>query len=171
MRIQEEHEISLRLLKDVFSDFSEQQDSTSLVVMVDDYSFPDPTFDYISFTEWLEKSGYKPDLVFRESQLIALCDEVIGIIEDGALRSQLVDYIKTKKYPCSLFIAAWYLLRLGKLKSPLFPESLTAKKLVNILPESFKPFEDKGLEIIKATKYADAANSIDYRFIEGRLIA
>jgi hypothetical protein len=143
----------------------------SLVVMVDDYSFPDPTFDYNAFGKWLDEKGFKPDLVFRESQLLPVCDAVLDIMTNAGLKSQITDYIKAKKYPCSLFIAAWYLLRLGKLESPLFPAELQSSALINILPESFKPFEEKGIEIIKSTPYTDSVSSIHYKFLPGRLIA
>lgn len=144
--------------------------SLSLVILVDDYSFPDPTFDYDSFTSWLIEKGFKPDIVFRESQLIPLCDEVLKHLQDGKLHEQLNDYIKTKKYPCSLFIAAWYLLRLGFLEYSTFPKDLCAKELVNILPESFKPFEDKGLEIMSKTDFPESAKSVKHHYIEGRLL-
>ena len=168
-RIDEEHATSLEVLRALKEQLDGQ--SVSLVVMVDDYSFPDPTFNYKEFVAWLGQQGMKPDLVFRESQLVPLCDEVISLLQDEKLKQEIVDYIKAKKYPCSLFIAAWYLLRLGHLQSALFPNELYAKKLINILPESFKPFEDKGLDIMKATKFAEAVKKIEYKFFEGRLIA
>lgn len=140
-------------------------------MLVDDYSFPDPTFDYNTFTSWLTNKGFKPGIVFRESQLITLCDEVLHRLKDNRLHEQLNNYIKAKKYPCSLFIAAWYLLRLGYLKHLSFDENLYASRIINILPKSFKPFEDKALEIIAATEFAGAEKRIEYSFIEGRLIA
>lgn len=169
--ISDEHQTSVNVLGDVIAKAHAEQKETSLVVMVDDYSFPDPSFDYGSFTTWLDEQGFNPDLLFRESQLIPVCDQVLGIMEDGKLKMQIIDYVKSKKYPCSLFIAAWYLLRLGKLSSDLFPTELVSDELFNILPESFKPFEDKGLEIIAATPYADCVEQIRYEFLPGRLIA
>ncbi|MEJ0072878.1 MAG: hypothetical protein WDN27_02190 [Candidatus Saccharibacteria bacterium] len=168
-KIDEEHKTSLDILNGLRADLEGK--STSLVVMVDDYSFPDPTFDYDEFSGWLNEHGFKPDVVFRESQLIPVCDEVLGLIENQKLKGEIVDYIKAKKYPCSLFIAAWYLLRLGKVSYPAFSNELAADKLINILPESFKPFEDKGLEIIASTRFADAVDAIEYKFFPGRLIA
>ena len=82
-----------------------------------------------------------------------------------------MDYITLKKYPCSLFIAAWYLLRLGHLNHQYFNPDFTAEELVNILPKSLKPFEEKALEIIKATAFADSADRISYQYFEGRMIA
>lgn len=165
--ISEEHELSLDLLSKAIS----THNNTSLVVMVDDYSFPDPTFDYDAFVAWLDENGYKPDLMIRESQLIPACDTVLNLINDDRLKNQITDYVKAKKYPCSLFIATWYLVRLGKIELPGFPEDLISESLLNILPESFKSFEDKGLEIIKATQYSEFTKDIEYKFIPGRLIA
>jgi hypothetical protein len=169
-KINEEHELSLKELKNAIK--HQVPHEAVLMVMVDDYSFPDPTFSYDEFITWLDTQGYKPDFTIRESQLIPVCDEVLKLIpDDNKLKSQLVDYIKAKKYPCSLFIAAWYLLRLGYIEHPVFDARFAANKLLNILPTSFEPFEQKGLEIIAATPFKEAVNVISYRWIEGRLIA
>lgn len=170
-RINDEHKTSLEILGKIKNEIQHNNQTSSLMVMVDDYSFPDPTFDYGTFSTWLSDQGHEPELIIRESQLIPLCDEVLSMVEDSELKEQIKDYIKSKKYPCSLFIAAWYLLRLGKLSSLFFPEELYANKLVNILPESFKPFEDRGLEIIKSTIHKNCVDSIEYSFLPGRMIA
>lgn len=164
-KIGKEHELSLNELSNIV------EPNKSLVVMVDDYSFPDPTFDYTSFTTWLAEQGHKPDVVIRESQLIPQCDQLLNLMRDGKLKEEIVDYIKAKKYPCSLFIATWYLLRLGKLQHSEFSGNEIASRLTNILPESFKPFEDKAIEIIQNTQYAEFVDRIVNRYIEGRLIA
>jgi hypothetical protein len=161
----EEQALSLKILGEL------KNENASLVVLVDDYSFPDPSFDYELFSKWLSEEGFQPDLVFRESQLIPVCDVVLKLLEDETLKNQIIDYIKAKKYPCSLFIAAWYLLRLGHIQSPLFPHSLVTEQLINILPTSFKPFEDKALEIIERTEYKDAVFKIKHRYFDGRLVA
>ena len=164
--IGEEHQLSL----DILGKVKGNGDTASLVVLVDDYSFPDPSFDYGSFTRWLADRGFKPDLVLRESQLIPLCDEVIKLVEDETLKNEMVGYVRAKKYPCSLFIAAWYLLRLGRLSAAFFPSELQAQKVINILPESFRPFEEKGLEIIRSTKFATDADKVEYCYFKGRAI-
>ena len=166
-RIGEEHSFSLEILKDV----KKEESNISLVVMVDDYSFPDPSFNYDEFIAWLTEQGYKPDAVFRESQIIPVCDEVLKVMQDDSLKSQITDYVRAKKYPCSLFIAAWYLLRLGELQHQMFDSGLVAKRLINILPSSFAPFEDKALEIIQATPFAGRVQDIKNKYFEGRLVA
>jgi hypothetical protein len=170
-KIGEEHRLSLEVLQSLKRKYDLLGKTMSLVVMVDDYSFPDPTFDYDAFSDWLASHNLKPDLVIRESQLIPACDEVLKLIENDKLRNPIEDYIRAKKYPCSLFIAAWYLVRLGKISHSQYDDSLTARKLMNILPESFKPFEDKGLEIISATGLVDPDDVIEYEFLAGRLLA
>jgi len=163
-KIDQEHLVSLKELGKVY------ENNDSLVVMVDDYSFPDPTFDYDSFINWLGYNGYKPHLILRESQLIPLCDQVIKLVKDIKLKKELIAYIKIKKYPCSLFIAAWYLLRLGKLEYSVFPKQEYSENLINILAESFKPFEDRAIEILSATKYKDVVSNIKNIYISGREI-
>lgn len=169
--VSEEHELSIDILTRVRKDIESEGKKMSLAIMIDDYSFPDPSFDYDEFLGWLDSRNSKPNVSIRESQLIPACDEVLRLIEDSELKVQLVDYVKAKKYPCSLFIAAWYLLRLGKISSAIFPKTEVADEILNILPKSFKPFEDKGLEIIEATKYRETTKNIRYKFLPGRLIA
>lgn len=115
--------------------------------------------------------GFKPDLMIRESQLIPACDEVLKLVTDHKLSEQISDYVRAKKYPCSLFVATWYLLRLGYITSPIFDSKLVSKNLLNILPASFKPFEDKAFDIINSTKFSEATKQIDYKYFEGRLVA
>lgn len=170
-QIGEEHKLSLEILSEIRKEKDLSHHTSSLVVLVDDYSFPDPSFDYQSFSEWLETEGHAPDLMLRESELIPICDEVLSLIEDEYLKKEISEYISGKKYPCSLFISAWYLTRLGFLQSNIFNPEFTAKKLINILPESFKPFEDKAMEIIRSTKFKEAAEQIEYRFIPGRKLS
>ena len=168
-RIGDEQKLSTEILSEIKKEHEGKE--ISLVVMVDDYSFPDPSFSYDDFAIWLNEKGFKPYIVLRESQLIPLCDEVLKLIKDKELEGQISDYVRAKKYPCSLFVATWYLLRLGCIKSPIFRNEESAQKLINILPESFKPFEEKAFEIIRATEYADKVNNITNKYFKGRLVA
>lgn len=169
-QIPTEQQLSQSLAIPLVKGYQAENKTYSLVVMVDDYSFPDPDFDYEAFLAWLSDQDTPVDHMIRESQLIPVCDEVVKQLSDP-LRHEITDYVQNKrKYPCSLFIAAWYLLRLGKIDSPLLAKELTAKRLVNILPESFQPFEEKGFELIEATEYSDAKSSIENIYIRGREI-
>lgn len=170
-QIGEEQKLSLHALSKVYREEQEKEHTVSLVVLVDDYSFPDESFDYKKFLLFLEDHGFKPDIMIKESELIPLADEVLWMIKNDELREQVADYVKNKKYPCSLFIATWYLLRLGYISSPIFPEHFTARKLINILPKDLKHFEEKALEIIESTRFPEAVYGIEYKYFEGRLIA
>jgi hypothetical protein len=166
-----EHHVAVEVLADVTQGLDQNGESFNLIVLVDDYSFPDPSFDYPAFSEWLKDKGYKPDFMYRESQLIPVCDEVLKLVKDERFKAQVLSYIKNKKYPCSLFIAAWYLVRLGALSHPAFASEIQAKRIINILPESFRPFEEEGLRLIRATDHVALADKIEYRYLEGRLLA
>lgn len=167
-KINEEHKFSVDTLKQLTKEYATQK--ISLVVLVDDYSFPDPSFNYETFSKWLAEEGFEPDLILRESQLIPVCDEVLKVVNDKKLGDELLSYIRKKKYPCSLFIATWYLLRLGYLSNPIFDTNLVAKMVINILPLSFKPFEDKARDIIASTPFSRVLENIDNKYFEGRLI-
>lgn len=168
-RIGDEQRLSVDILGDIKKEHSNKD--ISLVVMIDDYSFPDPSFNYEDFAKWLDEKGFKPDIVLRESQLIPLCDEVLKLIHNKELEVQISDYVRTKKYPCSLFVATWYLLRLGCIQSSILADQNIAASLINILPESFKPFEEKAFEIIRSTQYADKVDTITNKYFKGRLVA
>jgi hypothetical protein len=170
-KIDKEHHLSVEILEELYKQEKKKSHSISLVVLVDDYSFSDPSFDYNEFSFWLGEKGFKPDLIIRESQLIPLCDQVLNISSDSKLKEQISDYIRAKKYPCSLFVASWYLLRLGYITAPFFDKNQTAKKIINILPLSFKPFEDQAIEIIESTEFASTVKQIEWKYFEGRLVA
>jgi hypothetical protein len=168
-RIGDEQKLSVEILSEIKKGHAGKK--ISLVVMVDDYSFPDPSFNYEDLTKWLHEKGFQPDIVLRESQLIPSCDDVLKLIQNKELETQISDYVRAKKYPCSLFVATWYLLRLGCIKSSIFEAENVALDLINILPESFKPFEEKAFEIIRATQYADKVDKITNKYFKGRLVA
>ena len=62
-------------------------------------------------------------------------------------------------------------MRLGYIKTLLFDEKYLASQLVNILPISFKPYEDKALEIIAKTNFAGAEKQIEYHFLEEKALS
>lgn len=170
-QINDEHELSLKILKEILETNIIKRDDVSLCLMVDDYSFPDPDFNYQELVGFLTRHDLKPDILIRESILIKDCDYVISLIIDEDLRKEIADYIREKKkYPCSLFIATWYLVRLGCIKSDIFDNSFCADRLVNILPESFKPFEEKGFDIINNTSFKNVIEKIENKYFQGRAI-
>lgn len=167
--IKKERDLEIEILGNLFLKINRKD--VNLVVMVDDYSFPDPTFNYSEFKNNLENISYKIDFSIRESQLIEDCDKVLSLLRDMDLKNEIVNYIKSKKkYPCSLFVAAWYLIRLGKINSNLFKPELASENLINILPKSFEPFENKAFDIIRNTEFRGVISNIENIYFEGRKI-
>jgi hypothetical protein len=138
----------------------------SLCVMLDNYTFPDREFDKDKFLGWLKSRGETPDIFINEGDLIPAAGEVIELVSPKRARS-LKKYIEEKKYPCSLFIATWYLARMGKLKSSPLEINKFSDKLINILHERLKPYEDEGREIILDTPFADVVNNISNVYFGG----
>ena len=166
-RITEEQALSLEILGEVQKEGS---GSTALLVMVDDYSFPNYSFDYGTLAAWLTERGFEPDAMFRESELVPMCDEVMALVKDINLKYQLTEYVRTKRYPCSLFIATWYLLRLGAIQHQLFDSGLIAKRIINILPSRFIPFEEKAVQIIESTSFSGETKNIENRYFADHLV-
>ncbi len=170
-QISAEHVLSLEILQGVLKENEIRSEDVSLCVMVDDYSFPDPSFNYEELVDFLTKHDMRPDILIRESALIKDCDYIVSLINDEKLKNEISVYIREKKkYPCSLFIATWYLVRLGCIKSKIFDNRFCADRLINILPESFKPFEEKGFEIINNTSFKNVIEKIENKYFQGRSI-
>ena len=170
MIVGQEQQVSIKVLKECQRHFVKNGENPSFTVLIDDYSFPEGSFNYSEFNNWLIKQGIPPDVIMQESYLIPQCDKVLSIITKKSLKKKLESYVKSNRYPCSLFIAAWYLLRLGKLRHPKFPKKYYAKRLINILPESFKPYEDKALQIISKTIFKGSEKMIEHRYFTGKKI-
>lgn len=159
-------EASLAFLKSLNTQLGQQGKTASLVLLVDDTSYENKAFDFDSYGKWLEKGGVKPDLVFKESDIIPVYDEVLKIIDFNKLSPVLAEKVHLGECTSQIFIVAWFLLRLGYISSSNFDEKYQAKNIFNILPESFKAGEDEVLEIIKATPFREAVDKVEYKFIE-----
>jgi hypothetical protein len=157
---------SLDYLVEVRKQLEAEGKTYSLCVMLDNYTFPDRIFDKTSFLEWLRSRGETPDVFINEGDLIPAADEVITLVSPKKARS-LRRYIEEKKYPCSLFIAAWYLSRMGKLKNHPSAINQFSDKLINILHERLEPYEEEGREIILDTPFAEVVNNITNRYFGG----
>lgn len=147
--------------------------STSRLVLVDDHS-PTISFDrfnFNSFLRHLKTSNALPDVVVMESEIAKYCESTLNLINDNRLKWQLERYIESrKKIPCSLFIAAWYLLRLGAFGQENVnvvygnSEKIFSSKIITILPDSFQTPESNASEIINATKFKSLNNRIERIF-------
>ncbi len=156
---------SLDALREQIDSLSKENKSHSLVLLVDDESYENKDFDFDSYSKWLQESGFKEAAIYRESQIKPICSEILSSIDKSQLHPNTASLLENENFPSQLYIATWFLLRLGYIKSPIFSENLISKSIFNILPESFKKGEEESIEIIKATPYVKAADQISYKFI------
>ena len=146
-----ENAASIDMARMIAADLSAKQQTYQGVVMIDDYSpGGDNGFDYDLFLKRLaQKAAPRESAIIRESDLLAVNEQVLTAMRDRRLRRKLVRYIARHdgKHPCSLFIAAWYLVRLGILPDPTGRID-TAHNLINILPVRFEEQETAARKII-----------------------
>jgi hypothetical protein len=151
----------------------EKELSTSRLILIDDYSpaVSFNRFDFDSFFKNLKKLNALPDVVVMESEIAKCCEITLGLISDNRLKRQLEKYVESrKKYPCSLLIASWYLLRLGAFGQDsmkvVYGNSLKifSDRIITILPDSFQTPENNASEIIKSTKFKDLDSKIERIF-------
>lgn len=113
----------------------------------------------------LDSKNAKPDAVILESALAEVCKKLVPLIKDKSIRKSLTHYYKTRqKWPCSLCVAAWYLVRLGKLEYK--KADLVSQKIISILPDRFETPEAKARNIIQATEFKESLDNIEIIFFE-----
>ncbi len=147
--------------------------SPSRLVLIDDYSpaISFERFNLQSFLKQLEENKALPDVIVRESSLTKFCQMTLDLMVDGRVKHQLMRYIQSrKKFPCSLFIASWYLLRLGAFGKPRVEiaygneDKIFSKEIITILPDSFQTPERNATDIISSTKFNDLNKKIERIF-------
>lgn len=156
------HALSVLLLKSIL----EKSFTHNLCVMVDDYSPSEETsFDYNRFLSELKTLNAVPQHIIFESQLLIHNKRILDQTRSTKVGRSLASYIDRKeKHPCSLFIASWYLIRLGYMRNNW--GILPAEKLINILNESFLLHERKALPIIKAFTGENLSHKINNYYIK-----
>ncbi|MFE3261001.1 hypothetical protein ACFXPS_38555 [Nocardia sp. NPDC059091] len=145
------------------------------IVLVDDYStgLPVGRFDMEEFLSRLSRHNALPDVVVLESTLSPFCPLVVDLIGDSKLKRKIIGYHRTRgRYPCSLLVATWYLLRLGFFGNPDVPcvygtaEKLYTDRILTILPDCFMTPETDALEIIRETGNLSMIQNIEHIFFE-----
>lgn len=107
----------------------------------------------------------RPTLVFRESMLNALCEQTLGELQNNGATQELQDLRSEEGYSGALYIAVWMLLRLGHVSHPDFPEAQVSERIINILPEEFRKGEEVSMQIVRQTRFPEAADRIEYVFV------
>ena len=162
-----EHLMSLELMKSKENELKQIGFSVARHVLIDDYSTATglDRFNKDGFLQQLKTQQAEPDITVLESTLLNACNELINKINDKKLRKSLTDYYKTRKiWPCSICVAAWYLVRLGAIKYK--EQDLVSGKVISILPDRFKTPELEAKNIIEATEFRDYIKKIEVIFFE-----
>lgn len=165
--IEDRHKEGLDSLKAIQQSWSFEFDK---IVLIDNYN---PTTHITSADDvlaYLSGAGMLPDYWAYEGDMIENAQKFLDSIPDSKLKRSYLRYIENKgKYPCSLLTATWYLTRLGKFDTSVIKATgpvqyAPAKRLFNLLPEDYKPVEDRAFELILHSPYAAEADKIQDLF-------
>jgi SAM-dependent methyltransferase len=155
-----------------FGHLTDIQPGAQYVTMVDDYNVRQQFQQRhaLAAAQLLDEAGRRPDLIFGES---SFANHAISLLHEleGRIGSSQVRYLdKHSRLTCSLLTAAWYLTRLDVYSSPrdrLHGLGLTpAVRLLNILPRIYEDTEQKVHDVLKASPYAWAIDSLHYEWID-----
>lgn len=164
-----EQQKSIEIMQQREYQLLEEGESVLRLIMVDDYSVINRFFDYERFEHDIYEHGGDPHLYIREGQLRDLARNFIDNHPKKSKRRSYKRYIESRRgyLPCSLFIATWYLLRLGYIQDPLlFSPRFIADKTITVLPQRFAEVEERGVDLIRKSSYSEAVNKIEQIYFE-----
>lgn len=167
----QEHRNSLAVLKLILDVLRSGNKSYSLNLLIDEYHPEDKALDVGDFIGKLKEHGFAPDYFYLESNLHA----DIGLFVAGLTKEKYVNdyhrYLeKNGKSPCSYLVANWYLKRLGVLpindlkKLAQEDKPFCGRKIINILDEKYKETENRAIDLIKNSSYAQYVDDIIYYY-------
>lgn len=160
-RIDEWHEQGLEIMRALGKswDFTYNK-----VVLIDNYNPTETNITADEIMDYLKAKGMQPDHWAHEGDIIENAKLFLETLPESKLKRSYVKYIdKNSKYPCSLLTATWYLTRLGHFPSDMIravdsddytvATHPSAKRLFNVLPESYIPVEARATRLIAASPY------------------
>lgn len=165
--IEDRHKEGLDSLKAIQQSWSFEYDK---IVLIDNYNPTNHITSADDVLTYLDDAGMLPDFWAYEGDMIENAQKFLDSMPASKLKRSYLRYIENKgKYPCSLLTATWYLTRLGKfdmavIKSTNNQQYMPAKRLFNLLPEDYKPVEDRAFELILHSPYAKEADKIQDLF-------
>ena len=173
--IGKEHERSVRLFHKLANELHKKEEDFSSLVLVDDYNATERILDVQELVNFFQEKGARPDFVAYESKLTTAAQKVLDMSHGSEKKLAHSFYATNGKLPCSLFIATWYLIRLGKIEVEedfidwdlsLRSEFETAEKLINILPDYYKGVEKRAMKLLQEGPYADVVSLIDNQYFD-----
>ncbi len=156
-------------------------------VLIDEFNPERTTLDIPAFINMLEKRGASVDFVAYESRFQSIADQLIAEIPRTELRFEhfhgravmvfegeektigLKEFSTMRqKHTCAILSAAWTLCRLGAFDFPIggitdhATKKPRAKKIVTILPETYRATEEKMKQIIASTRFAPLLERVEH---------
>lgn len=170
-KIEMRHEIGVEYLKAIETSWDI---SYKRIIMVDNYNPTEHVLDIETVLDYLESKDMAPDFWAYEGDLVTNAQLLLDALTSSKLKKNYLQYIaKHNKYPCSLLTATWYLTRLGRFSAEGIihgsdPEKAIVyepvERLINLLPQDYKPVEQRARELILKSKYSEDAEKIQDLF-------
>lgn len=189
----EEQIKSIEILKNVIARLKKERQTFVISVFIDEFHPVIFKLDERKMIAEFKKHGIEVDFVGYESKLGDISNQLIQelpksmlklehfhkpekevlIFEEDNKKIGLKEEFKfAYRHTCALLSASWSLCRLGIYKIPseainnLNKKTFEAKRIITILPEKYRPVEDKVLEIITATRFKKSIENIQYEFFK-----
>ncbi|OGD83008.1 hypothetical protein A2165_01525 [Candidatus Curtissbacteria bacterium RBG_13_40_7] len=167
----QEHIESLNVLELILRILKNDNKIFNLNLLVDEYHPDTKSLDIDDFLSKLKYRGYYPDNLYLESELHKDVKLLLdNLTSEKALRDYERYLVKHGKSPCSYLVASWYLKRLGVLPIENIKSfsngdnPFAGQRIINILDKKYKANEDKALELIKNSKFAEYLDNIIYYY-------
>ena len=167
----QEHIESLNVLELILRIIRNDNKNHNLNLLIDEYHPEDNSLDVDDFLNKLKYRGYHPHFLYLESDLHKDVDLFLDNLTSEKHKNEYYKYLdKHGKSPCSYLVAVWYLKRLGALPAGNFKKLTDEEiyfpghKVINILDKKYKKGEDRALELIKNSKFAEYLDNIIYYY-------
>ncbi|HVV66858.1 MAG TPA: hypothetical protein VHB72_02160 [Candidatus Saccharimonadales bacterium] len=163
------HEASLHYLQEAKKAW---EINDNLILLIDNYNPTVHTLKVEEVFDYLAQHGATPPFWAYEGDLIDNAKILLDNITAPKLQRSYNRYVENHgKYPCSLLTATWYLTRLGALphegiikSTGEFHDFTPAQRLINILPQDYKPIELKAMELIRHSSFSGLQDKIQDLF-------
>lgn len=133
------------------------------IVLIDNYNPTETNITVDEILGYLQDKGMQPDHWAYEGDIVSNAKLFLDSLPESKMKRSYIKYVEQHgKYPCSLLTATWYLTRLGHFPSDMIkPVKVgddttahpSARRLFNILPESYIPVEARATRLIAASPY------------------
>lgn len=170
-KIEERHKLGLEYLKAAQQAWPFEYQK---IVLIDNYNPTTHVLNEGDVFEYLQAENSLPDYWALEGDLVENAKKLLDAVTSPKLKKSYLRYIENhNKYPCSLLTATWYLTRLGSLKSDGVIRGANgnskskykpAARLINLLPQDYKPVEERARELILKSSFSAEADKVQDLF-------